>query len=119
MRKVLKCDKSFRRAAFAYARFNTDFTVENAKHYYRSLKARHIEIKNVKKLSSVGWDDLTKRITLDLIVAFNYIEIKCYKFIKSITHMNKIYIYTSVTSYSNIGAKLLLTNQSKTIQLFG
>ncbi|XP_039134205.1 uncharacterized protein LOC120271588 [Dioscorea cayenensis subsp. rotundata] len=65
-RKGLKCDKSFKRAAFAFAavqvnaRFGTTFTVENVENHYRTLKAR--------------WDDATKTITLDPVVAFTYTE---------------------------------------------
>lgn len=79
--KGLKCDKSFKRVAFAHAasavntKFNTDFTAENVENHYRTLKARYVEIKKARDLSGAGWDDETKMITLDPIVAFTYTEV--------------------------------------------
>ncbi|XP_039130813.1 uncharacterized protein LOC120267181 [Dioscorea cayenensis subsp. rotundata] len=78
--KGLKCDKSFKRVAFAHAasavntKFNTDFTAENIENHYRTLKARYVEIKKARDLSGAGWDDETKMITLDPIVVFTYTE---------------------------------------------
>ncbi|XP_039138769.1 uncharacterized protein LOC120276102 [Dioscorea cayenensis subsp. rotundata] len=78
--KGLKCDKSLKRVAFAHAastvntKFNTDFTAENVENHYRTLKARYVEIKKARDLSGAGWDDETKMITLDPIVAFTYTE---------------------------------------------
>ncbi|XP_039134234.1 uncharacterized protein LOC120271626 [Dioscorea cayenensis subsp. rotundata] len=78
--KGLKCDKSFKRVAFAHAasavntKFNTDFTAENVENHYRTLKARYVEIKKARDLSGAGWDNETKMITLDPIVAFSYTE---------------------------------------------
>lgn len=63
--KGLKCDKSFKRVAFAHAasavntKFNTDFTAENVENHYRTLKARYVEIKKARDLSGV--DGTTKR----------------------------------------------------------
>ncbi|XP_039140442.1 uncharacterized protein At2g29880-like [Dioscorea cayenensis subsp. rotundata] len=80
VRKGLKCDKSFKRAAFVFAavavnaRFNTEFSAENVENHYRTLKSRYAEIKKVRELSGAGWDDATKTITLDPVVALTYIE---------------------------------------------
>ncbi|KAH7669179.1 Myb/SANT-like domain-containing protein, partial [Dioscorea alata] len=80
VRKGLKCDKSFKRAAFVFAavavnsRFNTEFNAENVENHYRTLKMRYAEIKKVRDLSGSGWDDATKTITLDPMVALTYIE---------------------------------------------
>ncbi|KAH7688926.1 Myb/SANT-like domain-containing protein, partial [Dioscorea alata] len=80
VRKVLKCDKSFKRAAFVFtsvavnSRFNTEFSAENVENHYRTLKSRYAEIKKVRDLSGAGWDDVTKTITLDPMVALTYIE---------------------------------------------
>ncbi|XP_039138787.1 uncharacterized protein At2g29880-like [Dioscorea cayenensis subsp. rotundata] len=80
VKKGMKCDKSFKRAAFNFAavavnsRFNTDFSAENVENHYRTLKSRYVEIKKVRDLSGAGWDDATKTITLDPIVALTYIE---------------------------------------------
>lgn len=60
------------------ARFKIDGIAKNMENHYRILKARYIEIKKVKELSGVGWDD----DTLDPIVAFTYAEAWCYKFFK-------------------------------------
>ncbi|KAH7663734.1 Myb/SANT-like domain-containing protein, partial [Dioscorea alata] len=80
VRKGLKCDKSFKRAAFVYAavavnsRFGTEFSAENVENHYRTLKSRYTEIKKVRDLSGAGWDDATKTITLDPMVALTYVE---------------------------------------------
>ncbi|KAH7679248.1 Myb/SANT-like domain-containing protein [Dioscorea alata] len=76
----LKCDKSFKRAAFVFAavsvnsRFDTEFSTENVENHYRTLKSRYNEIKKVRDLSGAGWDDATKTITLDPMVALTYVE---------------------------------------------
>ncbi|KAH7672132.1 hypothetical protein IHE45_09G033200 [Dioscorea alata] len=68
VRKGLKCDKSFKRVAFVFAvvavssRFYTEFNSENVENHYRTLK------------TGAGWDDATKTITLDPMVALTYIE---------------------------------------------
>ncbi|XP_039115840.1 uncharacterized protein LOC120251371 [Dioscorea cayenensis subsp. rotundata] len=80
VRKWLKCDKSFKRATFVFAavavnaRFNTEFSAENVENHYRTLKSRYAEIKKVRELSGARWDDATKTITLDPVVALTYIE---------------------------------------------
>lgn len=79
--KGFKCDKSFKRVAFAFAttyvntRFNTNFTTENIENHYRTLKARYIEIKKAKELSGASWDEENKVITLDPVVATTYTEV--------------------------------------------
>lgn len=81
--KGFKCDKSFKRAAFAFAavavntRFKTDFSPKNVENHYRTIKARYAEIKKAKELSGASWDDATKTIILDPIVALTYIEVIC------------------------------------------
>lgn len=81
VKKRLKCDKPFRWAAFAFAivaintRFKTNFTPENVENHYRTLEAQYVEIKKIKELSGAGWDDETKTITLDLVVALTYIKL--------------------------------------------
>ncbi|XP_039141232.1 uncharacterized protein LOC120278518 [Dioscorea cayenensis subsp. rotundata] len=66
VRKGLKCDKLFERAGFAFvavavnSRFKTEFNAKN--------------IKKVRDLSGAGWDDATKTITLDPLVALAYVE---------------------------------------------
>lgn len=78
--KGLKCDKSFKRAAFTYVaspingRFGIDFTAKNVENHYRTLKALHVKIKKMRDLRGAGWDDETKKITLDPIVALTYAE---------------------------------------------
>ncbi|XP_039119012.1 uncharacterized protein LOC120255182 [Dioscorea cayenensis subsp. rotundata] len=78
--KGLKCDKSFKRVAFAHAasamntKFNTNFIVENVENHYQILKSRYVEIKKARDLSGAGWDDEPKMIILNLIVAFTYTE---------------------------------------------
>lgn len=80
-RQGLKCDISFKRAAFFYvavhvnSRFYTMFTVENVENHYRTLKMRYAEIKKAKDPSDAGWDNGTKTIMLDLVVAFTYTEV--------------------------------------------
>ena len=79
--KGLKCDESFKRAAFAFTavvvntRFKTDFSPENVENHYRTFKARYAEIKKAKDLSSAGRDNATKTIMLDPVVALTYIEV--------------------------------------------
>ncbi|XP_039120076.1 uncharacterized protein LOC120256443 [Dioscorea cayenensis subsp. rotundata] len=79
--KGLKCDKSFKREALMHVctyhvnvKFNTEYTPENVENHYRTLKARYAEIKKVKDLSGAGWDDTTKTMILEPVVAFTYIE---------------------------------------------
>ncbi|KAH7669120.1 Myb/SANT-like domain-containing protein [Dioscorea alata] len=66
--------------AFVYAavavnsRFDTEFSAENVENHYRTLKSRYTEIKKVRDLSGAGWDDATKTITLDPMVALTYVE---------------------------------------------
>ncbi|XP_039133563.1 uncharacterized protein LOC120270578 isoform X2 [Dioscorea cayenensis subsp. rotundata] len=80
VRQGLKCDKSFKRAAFGHAasavnaRFNTNFTPENVENHYRTLKVRYMEIKKARDLSGADWDDKNKVIILDPLVAFTYTE---------------------------------------------
>ncbi|XP_039143525.1 uncharacterized protein LOC120280675 isoform X1 [Dioscorea cayenensis subsp. rotundata] len=80
VRQGLKCDKSFKRAAFGHAasavnaRFNTNFTPENVENHYRTLKVRYMEIKKARDLSGAGWDDENKVIILNPLVAFKYTE---------------------------------------------
>ncbi|XP_039140460.1 uncharacterized protein LOC120277670 [Dioscorea cayenensis subsp. rotundata] len=56
------------------SRFNTEFSGENVENHYRTLKSRYAKIKKVRDLSGAGWDDATKIITLDPMVALTYIE---------------------------------------------
>ncbi|KAH7681163.1 Myb/SANT-like domain-containing protein [Dioscorea alata] len=56
------------------SRFGTEFSAENVENHYRTLKSWYNEIKKVRDLSGAGWDDTTKTITLDPMVALTYVE---------------------------------------------
>ncbi|KAM0938663.1 putative Myb/SANT-like domain-containing protein [Dioscorea sansibarensis] len=51
-REGFKCDKSFKRAAFAFttatvnARFKIDFSPENVENHYRTIKADMLKLKS-------------------------------------------------------------------------
>lgn len=68
-------------ATFAFAvatihtRLKIDFILNNVGSHYRTLKAWYDEIKKVKGLSGIGWNDETKMITLNLVLASMYIEV--------------------------------------------
>ncbi|XP_039134144.1 uncharacterized protein LOC120271521 [Dioscorea cayenensis subsp. rotundata] len=80
VKKGMKCDKSFKRAAFVFvavavnSRFDIDFSAENVENHYRTLKSRYVEIKKVRDLGGAGWNDAMKTITIDPMVALTYIE---------------------------------------------
>lgn len=81
--KGFKCDKSLKRAAFAFAkvavntRIKTNFSLKNMANHYKTIKACYAKIKKPKELRDATWDDTTKMIILDSIVALKYIKVIC------------------------------------------
>lgn len=56
-------------------KFQTNFTSQNIKNHYRTLKARYVEIKKAWDLSGVSHDEKNKMIIPDQIVVFTYTEV--------------------------------------------
>ncbi|KAK1258596.1 hypothetical protein QJS04_geneDACA020375 [Acorus gramineus] len=80
--KGMKIDKTFKRPAFiATARavsekFNVLCTDSNVENHLRTLKTKYSQIKRLKSMSGVGWDDTLKMITMDNDAYNEYVQVR-------------------------------------------
>ncbi|KAK1311894.1 hypothetical protein QJS10_CPA07g00451 [Acorus calamus] len=78
--KGMKIDNTFKRPAFiATARavsekFNVLCTDSNVENHLRTLKTKYSQIKRLKNMSGVGWDDTLKMITMDNDAYNEYVQ---------------------------------------------
>ncbi|KAK1322393.1 hypothetical protein QJS10_CPA03g01907 [Acorus calamus] len=69
--KGMKIDKTFKRPAFIAIARAVNSNVEN---HLRTLKTKYSQIKRLKNMSGVGWDDTLKLITMDDDIYNEYVQ---------------------------------------------